>query len=72
MTREEHLTWAKTRALAYAADNDLDNAMASMLSDLEKHEELTDHLAKTLFLQLRMNGQLQTQAEVIKFINGFN
>jgi hypothetical protein len=34
MTREEHLAWAKTRALEYANRGDLVNAVASMGSDL--------------------------------------
>lgn len=40
MTREEHLEWAKNRALEYVDLYDLPNALASMLSDLSKHPEL--------------------------------
>jgi hypothetical protein len=35
--RAEHLQWCKDRALEYVARGDLRNAMASMLSDLQKH-----------------------------------
>lgn len=41
MTRDEHLAWAKRRALAYLDDEfDLSNAFTSMASDLSKHPEL--------------------------------
>ena len=40
MTRDEHLAWAKTRALEYLDAGDLTNAFASMGSDLSKHVEL--------------------------------
>ena len=39
MTRDEHLAWCKSRALEYLADGDLQNACASMGSDLSKHSE---------------------------------
>ena len=39
-TREEHLAWAKERALEYWRQGDLGNAVASMGSDLDKHPEL--------------------------------
>jgi hypothetical protein len=38
-TREEHLAWCKQRALEYLDRGDLQNAVASMGSDLNKHEE---------------------------------
>lgn len=40
MTRAEHLALAKTRALDYVEAGDLAGAVASMISDLGKHEEL--------------------------------
>lgn len=39
MTRDEHLAWAKQRALEYVDAGDLVNAVASMGSDLDKHPE---------------------------------
>lgn len=39
-TREEHLTWAKQRALEYVDAGDLVSAVTSMGSDLDKHPEL--------------------------------
>lgn len=40
MTRDEHLAWAKKRALEYLDAGDVVNAITSMGSDLEKHPEL--------------------------------
>lgn len=42
MTRAEHLTWAKGRALELLDAGDPQQALTSMLSDLGKHEELRD------------------------------
>ena len=39
MTRDEHLSWAKQRAIEYVEAGELANAVASMGSDLEKHPE---------------------------------
>jgi len=38
MTRDEHLEWAKARAREYLDAGDALNAVASILSDLSKHE----------------------------------
>jgi hypothetical protein len=37
--REEHLKWCKERALEYLDCGDVANAIASMSSDLRKHED---------------------------------
>jgi hypothetical protein len=39
-TREEHLAWAKQRALEYLWRGELADAVASMGSDMGKHPEL--------------------------------
>lgn len=72
MTRSEHLAWCKQRALEYVDIGDLDQAMASMLSDLGKHKETANHVGKDLFVLERMSGRLTTPREVRKFIEGFN
>lgn len=36
-TRSEHLAWCKQRALQYVDQGDLQNALASMASDMHKH-----------------------------------
>ena len=38
MTRDEHLQWCETRAMDYVAQGDLINAVASMMSDMQKHD----------------------------------
>ena len=39
MTREEHIEWCKERAREYLDKGDAPNAIASMISDLDKHTE---------------------------------
>jgi hypothetical protein len=71
MTRSEHVAWCKERALEYIEDGDLPNAVASMLSDLEKHPE-TENLPRALGpigLLMAMN---QDKAGVRRWIEGFN
>lgn len=72
MNREEHLQWCKNRALEYSSKGDLKNAIASMLSDLRKHEETENHAGIQLGAMLMFSGNLSTKWEVEEFINGFN
>ena len=72
MTREEHLRWCKDRALEYVDLNDLDQAMASMMSDLGKHEGTMNHAAGPLMLAMATSGLLSTASEMRKFIKDFN
>lgn len=70
MTRDEHLAWAKERALAYLEHPaNPANAMVAMLLDLSKHPELRNHpgclIAPFLY------GCSDPQ-EVRKWIEGFN
>lgn len=39
MNRSEHLQWAKGRAHEYLTMGDWKNAMSSMMSDVQKHQE---------------------------------
>ena len=39
MTRDDHLAWARERALEYVALGDLKGAVASLISGLGKHAE---------------------------------
>lgn len=76
-TRAEHLRWCKQRALEYLQPGQyfsLDEAMASMTSDLGKHDETRHHVEMTvpLMFQLRAAGQLNTPEAMRKFINDFN
>ncbi len=66
MTRAEHLAWAKQRALEELDHGDYVYAVASMISDLRKHEELENHMGILLFLGVRNADQAR------RWIEGFN
>lgn len=72
MTRSEHLAWCKQRALEYVEAGDLQSAMASMSSDLNKHPETSNHDGTTLGLMLMISGHLSTQDEMRRHIEGFH
>lgn len=71
-TRSEHLEWCKKRALEYVDDGDLNQAFASMGSDLGKHPETKDHPGINLGMMLLIGGMLGTPEKMREFINGFN
>jgi hypothetical protein len=50
MTRDEYLEWAKKRALEYLDRGDIQNAIASMGSDLNKHEDFKGISEKLMLL----------------------
>jgi hypothetical protein len=76
MTRAEHLAWCKQRAhdeLEHGNGTEaIGNAWASMASDLTKHPETQTHIAIGLGTMMLAGGQLSTEAEMAKFIDGFN
>lgn len=72
MTRQEHLQWCKKRALEYCDRGDLQNAFASMASDLQKHPETENHSAIQLGMLQLMSGFLDTPEKMRHFIEGFN
>jgi len=71
MTRAEHLEWCKERALAYLDAGDLANAVASMTSDMSKHDETKDYPGV-----LTMLGMIEVMNSnpdgVRRWIVGFN
>ena len=71
-TRQEHMDWAKKRALEYADSGDSQGAFASMASDLNKHPETQDHLGIQMGFMLLMTGGLNSTHEMRRFIEGFN
>jgi hypothetical protein len=71
MNRQEHLEWCKKRAMDYVHEGHLDEALASMLSDLSKHPETQTHSAAQLGMVLKMSGQLDTAEQMRRFIEGF-
>ena len=72
MNRAEHLEWAKTRAIGELDAGSTTNAFASMLSDLNKHEELRGHSSLGLGVLLSVAGLLTTPAQSREWIEGFN
>ncbi len=71
-TREEHLKWCKQRALEYVKLDDSEQAFASMVSDLGKHDETTGHMGIDLGFHLKMGGLLNSSQQVKEWIIGFN
>jgi hypothetical protein len=72
MTRGEHLVWCKTRALEYLDAGDVTNAMASMLSDLDKHPE-TKFQPGSILVMLGLQAAINNDdAAARRFIVGFN
>jgi hypothetical protein len=73
MTREEHLEWAKKRALQYVDAGDPAQGFTSMLSDLRKHPELEHHIGGEIGVRFMMlDGWITNPVEVRRWIVGFN
>lgn len=70
-TRAEHLQWCKERALEYVDAGDLNNAFASMTSDLTKHPETVGHGGTELGMMLLLGGHLDTAAKMRDHIEGY-
>ena len=71
MTRDEHLKWCKERALQYVDEGDLSNAVASMASDLRKHDDFTGPVYSGLTV-IGMMEIAKGPAAVRRWIEGFN
>lgn len=72
MNRQEHLVWAKERALYYCDRGDIPSAISSFFSDLHKHSELREHYGMQLAVNLLSHGHLKKIDQVKKFILDFN
>lgn len=72
LTRAEHLQWCKDRALAYVEQGQLQDAFASMASDLRQHPETETHKAIEIGMLLLLSGHLSTQDAMRRFIQGFH
>lgn len=72
MTREEHLAWCKKRAHEYLDRGDIENAVTSIASDLNKHPETEGHIGISLGMMMLMTGNLSDPREARRFIDGFN
>lgn len=71
-SRAEHLEWCKRRALQYCDIGDVNQAFASMGSDLGKHPETAKHGGMELGMMMLIAGHLDTPEKMRKFIEGFN
>lgn len=71
VTRDDHLQWCIARALEYVERGQLQDAFASMGSDLSKHEGTRDHPGIGLGAWMLLHGHLKTQEEMRQFIRGF-
>jgi len=69
MSRAEHLAWCRQRAHAYLAIGDVQNAIQSMMSDLQKHDETRSSSNRELMaLSVMMSGNLDLAR---RYIEGF-
>jgi hypothetical protein len=69
--RAEHLAWCKRRALEYLDAGELQNALTSMLSDMEKHAD-TKYPAAGILVPLGISIVLREDAaEMRRWIEGF-
>ena len=71
MTRDEHLAWCKKRALEYVDRGELHNAVASMGSDLTKHEDAANPANDGLLMLGMMYVMDNDAAAVRRWIEGF-
>jgi hypothetical protein len=72
-TREEHLAWCKQRALEYIDRGQVNEGLASMMSDMRKHPETESKSGALdqLTVGLMMIGALSTPDQARKYINGY-
>jgi hypothetical protein len=71
VNRDEHLAWAKDRALEYADQGDVALATASLISDLGKHKETSGHAGIQLMMMEATAGMLNTPQRLRECIEGF-
>lgn len=71
MDRQSHLEWCKKRAHEYLAKGDVQNAVTSMLSDMNKHPE-TELKSPTLAMLGMVAIQSGDVSQARRFIDGFN
>ena len=72
VNRDEHLKWAKERALEYLDRGDLKNAVTSILSDLDQHPETRMVSQNMGFYGIFLLTNKQGPREIRRFIEGFN
>ncbi len=69
-TRADHLAWCKRRALEYLDAGDVQNAIASMMSDMNKHSECGVNVYLAMLGMMHARDHDATAAR--RWIEGFN
>ena len=64
-TRDEHLAWCKRRALEYVDRGELDDAVASMGSDLSKHPD-TRNPANDSLIMVALLHVIDNDADAVR------
>ena len=72
MNRQDHLDWCKKQALEYFDQGDVQNAVASMMSDMTKHEETAPAMKSPALIALGLQATMGDIGEARRFIEGFN
>ena len=72
MERSEHLAWCKRRALQYVEAGDLKQAVASMASDLGKHDDFRAIASSPLMLAGLGEAIRGDAGGVRRWVEGFN
>lgn len=72
MTRDEHLAWAKQRAYELLDQGEWVEAMTSMMSDMEKHDETRGHPGGMIGTSLMVIGSIHDVATARHFIDGYH
>jgi hypothetical protein len=70
-TREEHIAWAKARALEYLDRGDIESAVASLGSDLTQHAETRQMAHGSLMMAGMLYAARGDSAGVKRWIEGF-
>ena len=72
MSRADHLTWAKQRALweLEPRGGGVPAAISSIAQDFASHPDLADHPACALVTLLAVTGNLSTTQQVREFVEG--
>lgn len=72
MSRANHLTWAKQRALweLEPGGGGVPAAISSIVQDFATHPDLADHPARTMMTLLALSGNLSTTQQAREFIEG--
>lgn len=71
MSREEHLAWAKSRALEYVERGAMVDAVASMASDLVKHPDWQHSDSMAVLAIVGMKATESGPDAVRRWIEGF-